>query len=180
MDIIDLAKERMEKTIVSLNSNLNTLRTGRANPAILENLEVEYYGEMMPVTQIASIKIPEPRQLLIAPYDANDVKSIVSAINKSKIGINPIIDGKQIRLIIPALTEDRRKELAKKSKVYGEEGKVAIRNIRRDALEDIKKDSSYTEDTRKKENEDVQKLTDEYIKKIDDILKVKEKEIMEL
>ena len=109
MDILDEIQEKMEKSVESLRANLNTLRTGRANAALLDNLYCDYYGEKMLVNQIAAVKVPEPRQLLIMPYDTNDIKSIVAAINSSEIGINPVVDGKQIRLIIPALTEDRRK-----------------------------------------------------------------------
>ena len=178
MDILDELQEKMEKSVESLKANLNTLRTGRANAALLDNLYCDYYGEKMLVNQIAAVKVPEPRQLLIMPYDAGDIKSIVAAINASEIGINPIVDGKQIRLIIPALTEDRRKELGKKAKGYGEECKVAIRNIRRDAMDKIKKDESYTEDTLKKEEEATQKLTDQYVKKIDEVVKEKDAEIM--
>ena len=170
----------MEKSIDSLKANLNTLRTGRANAALLDNLYCDYYGEKMLFNQIAAVKVPEPRQLLIMPYDAGDIKSIVAAINSSEIGINPIVDGKQIRLIIPALTEDRRKELGKKAKGYGEECKVAIRNIRRDAMDKIKKDESYTEDTLKKEEEAIQKLTDQFVKKVDEIIKEKDSEIMSI
>ncbi len=178
MDILDEIQEKMEKSVDSLKANLNTLRTGRANAALLDNLYCDYYGDKMLVNQIAAVKVPEPRQLLIMPYDAGDIKSIVAAINASEIGINPIVDGKQIRLIIPALTEDRRKELAKKAKSYGEETKVAIRNIRRDAMDKIKKDESYTEDTLKKEEEAIQKLTDQFIKKVGETIKEKDAEIM--
>lgn len=180
MDILDEVREKMEKSIDSLKTNLNTLRTGRANAALLDNLYCDYYGEKMLVNQIAAVKVPEPRQLLIMPYDTNDVKAIVAAINSSEIGINPIVDGKQIRLVIPALTEDRRKELGKKAKGYGEEGKIAIRNIRRDAMDKIKKDESYTEDTRKKEEDAIQKLTDQFIKKVDEVVKEKDSEIMSI
>lgn len=180
MDILDEAKERMNKSVESLTVNLSTLRTGRANAALLENLYCDYYGDSMLVTQIAAIKVPEPKQLLIIPYDQNDIKSIVAAINKSEIGINPVVDGKQIRLNIPPLTEDRRKELAKKAKNYGEESKVAIRNIRRDYMDAIKKDESYTEDTKKKEEADLQKITDEAIKKVDAVVKEKENEILSI
>lgn len=177
-DILLETQEKMDKALISLRESLATLRTGRANAALLDNLECDYYGEKMPVTQISAIKVPEPRQLLIQPYDQNDIKAIVSAINSSDIGINPIIDGKQIRLIIPALTEDRRKELVKKSKSYAEEIKVRIRNVRRDAIDFVKNDDSYTEDTLKKEEQEIQKVTDEYIKKVDAIIKEKEEEIM--
>lgn len=178
MDILDEIKLKMTKTVESLEGNLNTLRTGRASSALLDNLYCDYYGDKMLVKDIAAIKVPEPRQLLIMPYDAGDLKSIVAAINASEIGINPIVDGKQIRLNMPPLTEDRRKELAKKAKAYGEENKIAIRNIRRDAMDLIKKDDSYTEDSRKKEEEAIQKLTDTFIKKVDETVKAKEAEIM--
>lgn len=180
VDILTECREKMEKCVASLESSLNTLRTGRANVALLDNLTCDYYGDKMPVTQIAAIKVPEPRQLLIVPFDSNDVKSIVAAINASDIGINPIVDGKQIRLNMPALTEDRRKELTKKAKNYGEESKVALRNVRRDAIEAIKKDDSYTEDTRKLEEAEVQKLIDEFTQKVDKILKEKNDEIMKV
>ncbi len=178
MDILDEIELKMTKTVESLEGNLNTLRTGRASSALLDNLYCDYYGDKMLVKDIAAIKVPEPRQLLIMPYDAGDLKSIVAAINASEIGINPIVDGKQIRLNMPPLTEDRRKELAKKAKAYGEENKIAIRNIRRDAMDLIKKDDSYTEDSRKKEEEAIQKLTDSFIKKVDETVKAKEAEIM--
>ena len=178
MDILDEIELKMTKTVESLEGNLNTLRTGRASSVLLDNLYCDYYGDKMLVKDIAAIKVPEPRQLLIMPYDAGDLKSIVAAINASEIGINPIVDGKQIRLNMPPLTEDRRKELAKKAKAYGEENKIAIRNIRRDAMDLIKKDDSYTEDSRKKEEEAIQKLTDSFIKKVDETVKAKEAEIM--
>ena len=178
MDFLNEIEAKMEKGIDSLKVNLNTLRTGRANAALLDNLYCDYYGEPMLVNQIASVLVPEPRQLLIQPYDQGDIKSIVAAINSSEIGINPIVDGKQIRLNMPPLTEDRRKDLAKKAKSYGEEAKIVIRNIRRDAMETVKKDDSYTEDTRKREQDALQKLTDNYINKIDVTVKEKEKEIL--
>ncbi len=180
MDILDEAKLKMTKSTESLELNLATLRTGRANAALLENLYCDYYGEKMLVTQIAAIKVPEPKQLLVMPYDQGDIKTIVAAINSSDIGINPIVDGKQIRLNLPPLTEDRRKQLAKKAKTYGEEAKVAIRNIRRDMMDAIKKDESYTEDTKKKEEADLQKITDESIKRVDAIVKEKENEILSI
>lgn len=177
-DLLDLCKEKMDKSVENFKDNLNTLRTGRANAALLDNLYCDYYGDKMLVKDISAIKVPEPRQLLITPFDQGDVKTIVAAIHQSDIGINPIVDGKQIRLVLPALTEDRRKELSKKAKGYSEEAKVAVRNIRRDYLESIKKDDTYTEDTRKREETEVQKITDEAIKKIDVILKEKTDEIM--
>ena len=179
-DILTSLEDKMVKSISSLKTNLAILRTGRASPALVEHIECEYYGDKTLITSIASVKVPEPRQLLITPYDENDVKSIVAAINQSNIGINPNVDGKSIRLIIPPLTEDRRKELAKKAKGYCEDSKVALRNIRRDAMDKVKKDESYTEDTKKKEEEEIQKLTDKYIAEVDKIYKEKEAEIMEI
>ena len=178
MDILQDAEVRMQKAVENFKENLTVLRTGRANAALLDNIQCDYYGEKMDITAIASVKVPEPRQLLVIPYDQNDIKAIVAAINASDIGINPIVDGKQIRLNIPALTEDRRKELVKKAKVYGEDCKVAIRNVRRDAIDAVKKDDTYTEDTRKTEENEIQKLTDKYIKNVDDLFKTKESEIM--
>ena len=146
-DIILLdAEEKMTKTVEALKSNFATLRTGRAATSMLDRIEVGYYGSMTPINQLSSITIPEPRQLLIKPYDRNDLKSIVAAINASDLGLNPINDGTAIRLIIPPLTEERRRELAKLAKKYAEDSKVAIRNIRRDAMDEVKKDSSFTED----------------------------------
>lgn len=179
LDIYALeAQEQMEKCCSSLKENLATLRTGRASPTILAGINCDYYGEKMPINQIASIKVPEPRQLVVEPYDKNDVKSIVAAINSSDVGINPVIDGTKIRLIFPALTEDRRKELVKKSKSFCEEFKVTVRNIRRDAMDKVKKDETYTEDTRKLAESDIQKVTDEAVAEIDKIYKEKESEIM--
>ncbi len=178
-DIIIMdASEKMDKTIEALKSNYATLRTGRAATSMLDRIEIDYYGSMTPINQLSSITIPEPRQLLIKPYDRNDLKAIVGAINASDLGLNPINDGVAIRLIIPPLTEERRKDLAKLAKKYAEESKVAIRNIRREAMDEVKKDSSFTEDTRKSEEEDIQKLTDSFIKKIDEILASKEKDIL--
>ena len=172
---IELAKEEMEKGIASLKNNLSTLRTGRASVSMLDNIQVEYYGDMIALNQIASVTIPEARQLLIKPYDKNDAKAIVSALNASSLGITPINDGNVIRLNIPALTEERRREIAKTAKKYSEEGKVVIRNARRDCL-DMIKNAEYPEDMEKKLQADVQKLTDEYCKKIDEEYASKEKE----
>ena len=179
MDEIALeAQGRMNKTIDALCSNLSTLRTGRASPAIVAGVEIDYYGSMTPISQISSITIPEPRQLLIKPYDKNDVKAIVSAINASNLGLNPINEGTVVRLIIPALTQDRRIEITKQAKKYGEEAKVAIRNIRRDYMDLVKEDDSMSEDYQKRVTDDIQKVTDEAIKNIDNVVSEKEKEIM--
>ena len=179
MDEIALeAQGRMNKTIDALRGNLSTLRTGRASPAIVAGVEIDYYGSMTPISQISSITIPEPRQLLIKPYDKNDVKAIVSAINASNLGLNPINEGTVVRLIIPALTQDRRIEITKQAKKYGEEAKVAIRNIRRDYMDLVKEDDSMSEDYQKRVTDDIQKVTDEAIKNIDNVVSEKEKEIM--
>lgn len=172
------AQQRMNKSLDSLRQSLVTLRTGRANPAMLSNLMIDYYGSPTPVNQISSISVPEPRQLLIKPYDKNDVKSIVTAINASDLGLNPINEGVAIRLIIPALTEDRRKEITKKAHKYGEDTKVAVRNIRREYIDLVKEDDSMPEDYQKRVSEEIQKVTDEAIKKIDEIIVEKDKEIM--
>ncbi|MFA5486164.1 MAG: ribosome recycling factor [Bacilli bacterium] len=173
-----LAEERMEKSVVNLKSEFATLRTGRASVALLDRIETDYYGEKMPINQISSISIPEPRQLLIKPYDKGDIKSIIAAINASTLGINPINDGDTIRLILPPLTEDRRKELVRQAKKFTEEAKIAIRNIRRDINNAIKADKELSEDQVKREEDAVQKVTDEFTKACDEALKQKEQEIL--
>lgn len=173
-----LAEERMEKSVANLKSEFSTLRTGRASAALLDRIEADYYGEKMPINQISSISIPEPRQLLIKPYDKGDIKSIVAAINASTLGINPINDGDTIRLILPPLTEDRRKELVRQAKKFTEEAKIAIRNIRRDINNAIKADKELSEDQVKREEDAVQKVTDEFTKACDEALKHKEQEIL--
>ena len=179
MDEIALeAQGRMNKTIDNLRGSLATLRTGRASPAIVAGVEIDYYGSMTPISQISSITIPEPRQLLIKPYDKNDVKAIVSAINASNLGLNPINEGLVIRLIIPALTQERRVEISKQARKYGEEAKVAIRNIRREYMEVVKEDDSISEDYQKRIIDDIEKVTGEAIKNIDTTVTDKEKEIM--
>ena len=172
------AQVKMNKSIESFKDTLVTLRTGRANPSMLNGIEVDYYGSPTPLNQISSITVPEPRQLLIKPYDKNDVKNVVSAINASDLGLNPINEGTQIRLMIPALTEERRKEIVKQARKYAEECKVAIRNIRRDYIDILKIDDSYSEDLQRRAQDDIQKVTDESTKKVDEILAEKEKDIM--
>ena len=172
------AKEKMNKCIESYRNSLSTLRTGRASPAMLNSIEVDYYGSMTPINQISSITVPEPRQLLIKPYDKNDVKNIVSAINASDLGINPINEGICIRLIIPALTEERRKDIVKQAHRYAEDAKVSVRNVRRDYMDVVQIDDPYPEDMLKRAQEDIQKVTDDAVKDIDNILAEKEKEIM--
>ena len=172
------AQEKMNKSIDNYKVNLSSLRTGRASASMLNGVLVDYYGSPTPVNQIASITSPEPRQLLIKPYDKNDVKNIVAAIHASNLGLNPINEGTVIRLIIPVLTEDRRKEIVKQARKYAEEAKVAVRNIRRDYMDILKIDDSYSEDLQRRAQDDIQKVTDEAIKNIDTILQEKEKEIM--
>ena len=172
------AQEKMNKSIDNYKVNLSSLRTGRASASMLNGVLVDYYGSPTPVNQIASITSPEPRQLLIKPYDKNDVKNIVAAIHASNLGLNPINEGIVIRLIIPVLTEDRRKEIVKQARKYAEDAKVAVRNIRRDYMDILKIDDSYSEDLQRRAQDDIQKVTDEAVKNIDIILQEKEKEIM--
>ena len=183
MDAIETAKEKMAKTIAVLHRDLSSLRAGRANAQVLDRIMVDYYGTPTPVNQVGNISSPEARMLVITPYDPSVLNPLEKAIQKSDLGINPSNDGKCIRLIFPELTEERRKELAKTIQKKGEESKVAIRSIRRDAIEQIKKsqkDSEITEDDRKKLEDQAQKLTDSHIKDIDKIVSDKQKEIMEV
>ena len=165
-------ENKMKKTCDALTSQLATIRAGRANASVLDQIQVDYYGVPTPINQMASIATPDPRSLLIQPWDASTLKSIEKAILTSELGINPQNDGRMIRLVFPPLTEERRKDLVKHTKKYGEESKVAIRNIRRDAMEKMKKQqkaSEITEDDYKIADKDIQKLTDDYIKEIDKI-----------
>ena len=183
MDAIETAKEKMAKTIAVLHRDLSSLRAGRANAQVLDRIMVDYYGTPTPVNQVGNISSPEARMLVITPYDPSVLNPLEKAIQKSDLGINPSNDGKCIRLIFPELTEERRRELAKTIQKKGEESKVAIRSIRRDAIEQIKKaqkDSEITEDDRKKLEDQAQKLTDSHIKDIDKIVSDKQKEIMEV
>lgn len=176
-------KDKMEKTISVLKEDLNTIRTGRANPKMLDKLQIDYYGAMTPVKQIATIASPEPRSLTIQPFDKSAMSAIEKAIQVSDLGLNPTNDGNLIRINIPALTEERRKELCKQAEKMGENAKIAIRNLRRDANDLIKKEekaSNLAEDEAKKELDDIQKLTDEHVKSIDSIIATKEKDIKEI
>ncbi|MBQ3761220.1 MAG: ribosome recycling factor [Clostridia bacterium] len=182
-DKIDEAKTKMEKTLVALKKDFSTLRAGRANPQILDKITVDYYGTPTPLSGVANISSPEPRMLIIAPWEAKMITPIEKEIQKSDLGINPSNDGRVIRLIIPELNEERRKELCKQVKKGAEESKVAVRNIRRDAMEafkKMKKDSEITEDDQKTAETKLQKIVDEYIKKLDDAAAEKEKEIMSI
>ena len=176
------AEERMDKTLQALRRDLATLRAGRASPALLEKVQAEYYGAMMPVNQLGSITTPDPRTLVIQPWDKSALAAIERAILKSDLGLTPVNDGEVIRISIPPLTEERRMELVKSTRKLGEEAKVAIRNIRRDANDEIKKKekSEISEDESRRYQEDIQKLTDRFIAEIDKMLAAKEKEITEL
>ena len=184
--ISDLKKNtesRMSKSIDSLTESLQSIRAGRANTSLLDRIYVDYYGQQSPLNQVASLSAPEAWLLAIQPWDATLIPEIEKAIQKSDLGITPSNDGKIIRLVIPQLTEERRKDLTKLVGKYAEEAKVSIRNIRRDAMEDIKKAEKakeISEDDRKTYEEDIQKLTDKYIKDVDGVAADKEKELMEI
>lgn len=176
-------ESKMKKTCESLSTQLATIRAGRANAAVLDQIMVDYYGVPTPIQQVASIATPDPRSLMIQPWDGSVLKALEKAILASDLGINPQNDGRMLRLVFPPLTEERRKDLAKQTRKYGEEAKVAIRNIRRDAMEKFKKQqkaSTITEDDYKIADKDVQKLTDDFIKEIDKITSKKEKELTEI
>ena len=182
-DVREVLDEKIDKSIVFLRENLNTVRAGRANPALLDKVTVDYYGTPTPLKAIANIAVPDPRSLIVAPFDPKSVNEIEKAINIANIGINPSNDGKIIRLQIPSLTEERRKELTKLARKYGEDAKVAIRNERREANEQLKKqekDGDLTEDDLKNEEKLVQKRTDDAISEIDKIIEKKEAEILEV
>ena len=175
------AKEKMSKAISSLEESLGGLRAGRANTHILDKVTIDYYGSVTAINQMANISAPEPRMITIQPYDATTIKPIEKAIIAADLGFNPSNDGKVIRLIVPQLTEERRKELVKLTKKYGEEGKVAMRNIRRKAVQELKdaeKAADISEDDYHQGEKEIQRLTDDEIKAIDTLLKEKEKEIL--
>ena len=176
-------EERMKKSIASLKDEFNGVRTGRASPALLDKIRVDYYGQKTPLSQVATVSVPEARLIVVQPWDRSLFPEIEKAILKSELGLNPSNDGKVIRIAIPPLTEQRRKELAKTAKAMAEQSRVSIRNIRRDGLEDLKKQSAaggVPEDLVKKEEDDLQKVTDSYIAQVAKALEEKEKEIMEV
>ena len=181
--IIMNLEEKSEKTLSVLKEDLNTVRAGRANPALLDKVMVNYYGMPTPLKNIANISVPDPRTLMISPFDPKSVSEIERAINMANIGINPSNDGKVIRLVIPQVTEERRKELTKTVKKMGEEAKVAVRNVRRDSNEKLKKmekEHEITEDDLKDALDRVQKAVEKAEKAIDDVVAQKEKEILEV
>lgn len=178
---IKVYEDKMEKTLNSLENDFSTIRAGRANPHILDKIRVDYYGSPSPLQQVANVSVPEPRMIQIQPWDASLVKDIEKAIMTSDLGITPTNDGKTIRLVFPELTEERRKELVKDIKKKGENAKVAVRNIRRDANDAVKKNgkaNDMSEDEIKNLEDSVQKMTDKYIEKIDATVEAKSKEIM--
>jgi len=176
------AKQKMTKTVEVFEKELSRIRTGRATPALLEGIRVEYYGNQMPLSQLATIAVPESRLMTIQPWDAAALAPIEKAILKSDLGLTPNSDGKMIRINVPPLTEQRRKELAKTVKKMAEDCKISVRNIRRDIIEHLKskkKDKAISEDELFRLQDEIQKLTDQFIKKIEDIQAKKEREIME-
>lgn len=186
MDLDELfldSEERMTKACAALEKEFAKLRTGRATAALVDGIKADYYGTPTPLSQMASITVPDSRTITIQPWDKSGFAAVEKAILKSDLGLTPVNDGKIIRITIPALTEDRRKELSKVARKYAEDGKVAVRNVRRDANDQLKKmekDKEISEDERKKAEEDVQKLTDKYVGEIDRITQAKEKEILEI
>ena len=176
-------QRKMEKTLDVLASDFAAVRAGRANAQVLDRITVEYYGQPSPINQVGTVSSPDPRTLVIQPWDGSLLKAIEKAIQTSDLGINPQNDGRVIRLVFPQLTEERRKELTKQVKKYGEDAKVAVRNVRRDAndhLKKLEKDKAISEDELKKATDDVQQLTDKYVAKVDEKCTAKEKEIMDL
>ena len=174
-------QQQMDKTIEALKHEFSTIRAGRANAQMLDKIRVDYYGTPTPINQVGSISVPEPRTLMINPWDKSAMKDIETAIRNSDLGLNPTNDGEVIRLNVPALTEERRKELCKQAKKASEDFKVRIRNERRDAndkLKKLEKEGEITEDDLKRAQDNVQKMTDKYIKEIDTLLDIKEKDIM--
>jgi ribosome recycling factor len=182
-DVLKDARERMDKTVESLHSDLRSIRTGRASPALVEKLTVDYYGAPTPLNQLAGITVPEPRMLMIRPWDRNTMGIIEKSILKSDLGLTPTNDGQVIRLVIPQLTEERRRDLTKQVAKRVEEARVSVRNIRRDAMDmlrDLEKEKMISEDEMYEGRDETQELTDKYIKQMDEIGKAKEAEIMEV
>jgi ribosome recycling factor len=182
-DLIQDAKRRMDRSVESTQSEFNTVRTGRASAALLDRIQVDYYGQLTPLKQLATINVPEPRLLTVQPFDPNSLKTIERAIQESELGLTPSNDGKIIRLPIPQLTEERRKELVRVVRQLAEDGRVAVRNVRRDTIHHLKElvtNGEVGNDEEHRAEDRVQKLTDEHTSKIDELLKRKEAEIMEV
>jgi ribosome recycling factor len=182
-DFLADAKRRMDKSIEATHHEFNSIRTGRASPALLDRITIDYYGTPTPLKSLASISAPEPRLLVVQPFDPGAIKNIERAVQESDLGLTPSNDGKVVRLPIPALTEERRKDLVKVVRRVAEDGKVAIRNVRRDVMQHLKElvvNGDVGDDEERRGEQQVQKLTDDHVKSIDDLLKVKEAEIMEV
>jgi ribosome recycling factor len=182
-ELLDDGKRRMERSVETALHEFNTVRTGRASAALLDRITVDYYGQKTPVKQLATVNVPEPRLLTVQPFDPGSVKSIERAIQESDLGLTPSNDGKIIRLPIPQLTEERRKELVKVVRHLAEESRVAIRNVRRDVMHDLKelvRDGEVGDDEERRAEDRLQKLTDEHVHRVDELLKRKEEEIMEV
>ena len=182
-DFLADAKRRMDKSIEATHNEFNSIRTGRASPALLDRISIDYYGTPTPLKSLASISAPEARLLVVQPFDPGAIKNIERAVQESDLGLTPSNDGKVVRLPIPALTEERRKELVKVVRRVAEDGKVAIRNVRRDVMQHLKElvvNGEVGDDEERRAEQQVQKITDEHTKSIDDLLKVKEAEIMEV
>jgi ribosome recycling factor len=182
-DFLADAKRRMDKSIEATHHEFNSIRTGRASPALLDRIAIDYYGTQTPLKSLASISAPEPRLLVVQPFDPGAIKNIERAVQESDLGLTPSNDGKVIRLPIPALTEERRKDLVKVVRRVAEDGKVAIRNVRRDVMQHLKElvvNGDVGDDEERRAEQQVQKVTDEHTKSIDDLLKLKEAEIMEV
>jgi ribosome recycling factor len=182
-ELLTDASRRMDKSVEATAHELGTVRTGRASAALLERIQVDYYGQKTPLRQLATINVPEPRLLTIQPYDPSSVKGIERAIQESDLGLTPSNDGKVIRLPVPQLTEERRKELVKVVRHLAEDGRVAIRNVRRDVMHDLKelvREGEVGDDEERRAEDRAQKLTDEHVKRVDDLLKRKEEEILEV
>lgn len=178
-DLNDL-KRRMEGALTSLKGEFGGLRTGRASASLVEPIDVDAYGSKMPMNQVGTVSVPEPRMISVQVWDKSMVGAVEKAIRESGLGINPVVDGQNVRVPIPPLTEERRVELTKVAAKYAEQARVAIRNVRREGMDDIKKAEGVGEDEQKKMSEDVQKLTDDYIKKVDEALAAKDAEIMQV
>lgn len=182
-EIYNENESKMQKSIESYRKDLTTIRTGKASPALLETIKVDYYGTKTPITQMANINVPEPRMLIVKPWDVSQLENIKKAILSSSLGITPQDDGKLIRLIFPPLSEEARNDLVKVIKSKGEDCKIAVRNIRRDAndwIEELKKEKELSEDDAKRGKDKIQEITDKYTKKVDEIIKSKTESIMEV
>ena len=181
--VLSKYRDRMDKAVAALKDEFASLRTGRASSSLLDQINVEAYGSTMPINQVAAISVPEPRMITVNVWDKGMVVSVEKAIRSSNLGLNPVVDGQSLRIPIPPLTEERRKDLAKVAGKYAEQQKVAVRNVRRDANDDLKKaekDGAINQDEHKRMEAEVQKLTDEAIKRVDEALKTKEQEIMQV